>query len=115
MDLEAGVFGEMQTALDTIWKAEPAGDSISRLVRARIVSPGLVAALGFLLLVSLVVTTALTALSKLRQRLSAVRRRFSCWAQNSPRSTRAAADRRRARRSCGPTHRSARGRSTPKG
>jgi membrane protein len=59
----SGVFGEMQTALNTIWKAEPAGNSISRLVRARIVSLGLVAALGFLLLVSLVVSTALTALS----------------------------------------------------
>jgi membrane protein len=58
----SGVFGEMQTALNTIWKTEPSGGSISRLVRARIVSLGLVAALGFLLLISLVVSTALQAL-----------------------------------------------------
>jgi membrane protein len=58
----SGVFGEMQLALNTIWRTHPSGDSISRLVRARIVSLGLVAALGFLLLVSLVVSTALNAL-----------------------------------------------------
>jgi membrane protein len=59
----SGVFGEMQAALNTIWKAKPSGGSVSRLVRARIVSLGLVAALGFLLLVSLVVSAALNALS----------------------------------------------------
>ncbi len=59
----SGVFGEMQTALNTIWKVEPTGNSVSRLVRARAASLGLVAALGFLLLVSLVVSTAITAMS----------------------------------------------------
>ncbi|AMS45266.1 YihY/virulence factor BrkB family protein [Aminobacter aminovorans] len=59
----SGVFGEMQTALNTIWKVEPAGSSVSRLVRARAASLGLVAALGFLLLVSLVASTAITAMS----------------------------------------------------
>jgi len=58
----SGVFGEMQTALNAIWKAKPQGATVSRLIRARIVSLGLVAALGFLLMVSLVVSTALTAL-----------------------------------------------------
>jgi membrane protein len=53
----------MQTALNKTWKAEPVGDSISRLVRARIVSLGLVASLGFLPLISLIVSTALHALS----------------------------------------------------
>jgi membrane protein len=57
----SGVFGEMQSALNAIWKAEPAGTTITRLIRARAVSLGLVAALGFLLLVSLVVSTFLTA------------------------------------------------------
>jgi membrane protein len=57
----SGVFGEMQSALNAIWKAEPSGTAISRLIRARAVSLGLVAALGFLLLVSLVVSTFLTA------------------------------------------------------
>jgi membrane protein len=58
----SGVFGEMQTALNAIWKAKPNGTTVSRLVRARAASLGLVAALGFMLIVSLVVSTALTAL-----------------------------------------------------
>lgn len=57
----SGVFGEMQTSLNVIWKAEPKGTTVSRLIRARAASLGLVAALGFLLLVSLVVSTVLTA------------------------------------------------------
>jgi membrane protein len=57
----SGVFGEMQTALNAIWKAKPQGTTVSRLIRARAASLGLVAALGFLLIVSLVVSTALTA------------------------------------------------------
>jgi membrane protein len=57
----SGVFGEMQSALNAIWKAEPSGTAITRLIRARAVSLGLVAALGFLLLVSLVVSTLLSA------------------------------------------------------
>ena len=57
----SGVFGEMQTALNAIWKAEPKGTTVSQLIRARAASLGLVAALGFLLMVSLVVSTALTA------------------------------------------------------
>jgi membrane protein len=57
----SGVFGEMQAALNKIWKAEPAGTTVGRLVRARAKSLGLVAALGFLLVVSLAVSAALTA------------------------------------------------------
>lgn len=57
----SGVFGEMQSALNAIWKAEPKGTTVSRLIRARAASLGLVAALGFLLIVSLVVSAALTA------------------------------------------------------
>jgi membrane protein len=57
----SGVFGEMQSALNAIWKAHPTGTTVSRLVRARAASLGLVAALGFLLMVSLVVSAALTA------------------------------------------------------
>jgi membrane protein len=57
----SGVFGEMQTALNVIWKAEPKGTTVSRLIRARAASLGLVVVLGFLLMVSLVVSTALTA------------------------------------------------------
>ncbi|HET7019953.1 MAG TPA: YihY/virulence factor BrkB family protein [Xanthobacteraceae bacterium] len=57
----SGVFGEMQTALNVIWKAKPEGTTVSRLIRARAASLGLVGALGFLLMVSLVVSTVLTA------------------------------------------------------
>jgi membrane protein len=65
----SGVFGEMQSTLNVIWKAKPKGTTVSRLIRARAASLGLVAALGFLLVVSLVVSAGLTALG---DRLSAV-------------------------------------------
>jgi membrane protein len=57
----SGVFGEMQSALNKIWHAEPKGSTVSRLVKARAASLGLVATLGFLLIVSLAVSAALTA------------------------------------------------------
>jgi membrane protein len=59
----SGVFGEMQSALNAIWKTRPQGTTISRLVRARAASLGLVAALGFLMLVSLVISALLSALA----------------------------------------------------
>ena len=55
-----GVFGEMQAALNVIWKAQ-AKAGVTALLRARAASLGLIAALGFLLIVSLVASTALTA------------------------------------------------------
>jgi membrane protein len=58
----SGVFGEMQSALNAIWKTKPSGKTVSRLVRARIASLGLVAALGFLLMVSLAMSAAIAAL-----------------------------------------------------
>jgi len=57
-----GVFTEMQSSLNAIWKAEPKGTTVGRLVRVRLASLGLVMSLGFLLLVSLVVSAGLTAL-----------------------------------------------------
>jgi membrane protein len=57
----SGVFGEMQAALNAIWKAKPQASTVSRLIRARVVSLGLVAAMGFLLIVSLVISAGLTA------------------------------------------------------
>ncbi|CDX22347.1 Ribonuclease BN [Mesorhizobium sp. ORS 3324] len=59
----SGVFGEMQQSLNKIWKVEPSDMSLSSLVRARMASLGLVAALGFMLLVSLAASTAISALS----------------------------------------------------
>lgn len=58
----SGVFGEMQTALNTIWKATPSGAAFSRLVRARVASAGLVAALGLLLIISLLASALITAI-----------------------------------------------------
>ena len=58
----SGVFTEMQQSLNVIWKAVPPETTISGLFRARAVSLGLVGALGFLLLVSLIISAILTAL-----------------------------------------------------
>jgi membrane protein len=57
----SGVFGEMQSALNAIWKTKPKGSTTSRLIRARAASLGLVAALGFLLIVSLVMSAGIAA------------------------------------------------------
>ncbi|ODT23057.1 MAG: ribonuclease BN [Kaistia sp. SCN 65-12] len=57
----SGVFGEVQASLNAVWKASPRGTTLSRLVRARLASFGLVIALGFVLMVSLVLSALLTA------------------------------------------------------
>jgi membrane protein len=57
----SGVFGEMQAALNSIWKIKSQATTVSRMIRARIISLGLVAAMGFLLIVSLVISAGLTA------------------------------------------------------
>jgi len=59
----SGVFGEMQNTLNVMWEAEPKGTTVIRWLRTRIASLGLVATIGFLLLVSLVVSALLSALS----------------------------------------------------
>ncbi|MFC0407646.1 YihY/virulence factor BrkB family protein [Roseomonas elaeocarpi] len=63
----SGVFGELQASLNAIWKTEPpaAGTetTVTRLVRAKAASMGLVAATGFLLVVSLVVSAGISAVS----------------------------------------------------
>jgi membrane protein len=61
----SGVFGEMQSALNAIWKTKPRGTTTSRLIRARAASLGLVAALGFLLIVSLVASAGITAFGEI--------------------------------------------------
>ncbi|MBS0641969.1 MAG: YihY/virulence factor BrkB family protein, partial [Proteobacteria bacterium] len=60
----SGVFGEMQTALNDIWRANPEGDTVTRIIKARVTSLGLVVVLGFLLLVSLVVGAAIAAVGE---------------------------------------------------
>ncbi len=57
----SGVFGEMQAALNSIWKTKTQVTTLSRLFRARVTGLGLVAAMGFLLVVSLAVSAGLTA------------------------------------------------------
>jgi len=59
-----GVFVELQKALNIIWevKAKPRR-AILTLVRTRLFSFGLIVSIGFLLLISLIITTILAALS----------------------------------------------------
>jgi membrane protein len=58
-----GAFLELQTALNTIWHVEPktTGSYWRTLVMQRVISFGLVVALGFLLVTSLLVSAALAA------------------------------------------------------
>ncbi|MBV9571065.1 MAG: YihY/virulence factor BrkB family protein [Alphaproteobacteria bacterium] len=56
----SGVFGEMQTALNAFWKVAPRF-TLWELVRTRLLSLGLVLAMGFLLLISLVMNAVITA------------------------------------------------------
>ena len=60
------VFGELQSALDRIWRAEPTltSEGLWRWLRTRMLSLGMILSFGFLLLVSLVMSAALTALGK---------------------------------------------------
>jgi membrane protein len=60
------VFAELQDALDRIWRApqrDPHG-GLWALLRARVLSFGLVLAIGFLILVSLVFSAAMAALGR---------------------------------------------------
>ena len=61
----ASVFGELQNALDRIWRVpanEEAGSGWQTLLRSRLLSYGMILAMGFLLTVSLVVSAMLAAL-----------------------------------------------------
>jgi membrane protein len=58
----SGVFGELQSALNTIWKVEPKpGRGVWGVVRDRFFSFTMVLGVAFLLLVSLVLSAALSA------------------------------------------------------
>jgi len=60
------VFGELQDALDRIWRAPGRAGSggVWSLVRARLLSFGMVLGIGFLLILSLVASAAVAALGK---------------------------------------------------
>jgi membrane protein len=64
----SGVFTELEEALNEIWGVRYEGGMISGIVRARVLSLGLVAGLGFLLLVSLVADAALSGLREVVNR-----------------------------------------------
>ncbi|HEX3235457.1 MAG TPA: YihY/virulence factor BrkB family protein [Gemmatimonadales bacterium] len=60
-----GVFLELQTALDAIWRVKPKPSAgIRQLLLPRVISFALVVGVGFLLLVSLLVSAALAALDQ---------------------------------------------------
>ena len=60
----SGVFGEMQTALNLIWKVDmKAKTGIWNMLRSRFLSFGMVLGIGFLLLVSLMLSAALSAVA----------------------------------------------------
>ena len=60
----SGVFGQLQDALNTIWEVKPKpGQGIWGFIRNRFLSFGMVLGIGFLLLVSMVITTVLEAFS----------------------------------------------------
>ena len=60
------VFGELQDALDRIWRApvRVGRSGLWVLIRARLLSFGMILGIGFLLMVSLVASAALAALQK---------------------------------------------------
>jgi membrane protein len=59
-----GVVGQLQSSLNTMWGVETKTQSgLWRIIRARFVSYAMLLAIGFLLLVSLAVTTAISAFS----------------------------------------------------
>lgn len=58
----SGAFGEIQAGLNRAWDVEASKQPWFSLIRARAASLGLVAALGFLMMVSLTASTAVSAL-----------------------------------------------------
>ena len=59
-----GVFGQLKDSLNSIWEVEqPAGKALLKILKTRLFSFSLVLGIGFLLLVSMVLTTALEVVS----------------------------------------------------
>jgi membrane protein len=60
-----GVFGQLQDALNTIWEVKAkSGGGVLRLLRDRFLSLTMVLGLGFLLLISMAITTGVQALTE---------------------------------------------------
>jgi membrane protein len=65
----SGVFKELQDSLNTIWEVKPKpGQGLRAFIRKRFLSISMVFGTAFLLLVSLVVSTALSALGRVVER-----------------------------------------------
>ena len=61
----SGVFGELRSALNKIWKTKPkAASSLTVMARERLFAFGMVVSVGFVLLVSLIGSTVLAATTK---------------------------------------------------
>jgi membrane protein len=61
----SGAFSELQSALNKIWDVHPKkGSSVASLIKSRLFSFGMVLAVGFFLLVSLVITAGLAVLGR---------------------------------------------------
>ncbi|MGC1481456.1 MAG: YihY/virulence factor BrkB family protein [Chthoniobacterales bacterium] len=59
----SGVFGQLQAALNTVWEVEPKpGQGIMGFIRTRFLSFGFIIVIGFLLLVSMMLTVVLSSL-----------------------------------------------------
>jgi membrane protein len=56
-----GLFASLRVALNTVWDVKPAKQGLFEMLRSRLLSFGIVLAVAFLLLVSLTVTSLLTA------------------------------------------------------
>ena len=60
-----GVFGQLQDALNTIWEVKAkSGGGVGRLIRDRFLSLTMVLGLGFLLLISMAITTGVHAMTQ---------------------------------------------------
>ena len=65
----SGVFGQLKDALNTIWEVKAkTGLGVKGFVRQRILSFGMVLVIGFLLLVSLLLSTAVAGFTKMIER-----------------------------------------------
>jgi membrane protein len=63
----SGIFAQLQDALNTVWKVKPQpGQGILPFLRKRIASFFMVLAIGFLLILSLILSAVVAALSKYR-------------------------------------------------
>ncbi len=62
----SGVFAQLQEALNTVWDVKPKSDrGLGQFLRKRLLSFGMVLAIGFLLLVSLIFSAILSGISNL--------------------------------------------------